>query len=322
MSHESSREVSRRRFLVGAGATGAIGLAGCLQETDGGSTNNGGGQVIVKGSSTVFPVSDAFAEAFIDETGDINVTVDSTGTGGGFENHFCPGEADINGASRPITEAEQSSCQDNGVNPVEFQIGGDALTVAVNNSADWVDCVTLDELSQIWREDGAEMWSDVRPEEWPDQEFQLYGPASTSGTYDWLSNNVIGEEYRHTTDHQPTEEDEQIVQGIEDNEASMGYFGYAYYSENSDAVKALEIDGGDGCTPPSLENATDGSYPLARPLYIYVAESALERDPVYNFVEFYLERAGTENVKDIGYVPASDSLVEENLNKLEEVAGR
>jgi phosphate transport system substrate-binding protein len=320
MPSELTGNVSRREFIVGAGAAGALGLAGCLQETGGSTDNGGGGQVIVKGSSTVFPISDAFAETFIEEEG-VNVTVDSTGTGGGFENHFCPGESDINGASRPITDQERSSCQDNGVEPIEFQIAGDALTVAVNNDADWVDCVTADELSQIWREDGADQWSDVRPEEWDDEAFNLFGPASTSGTYDWMNENIIGDEYRHTTEHQSTEEDEQIVQGIADNEYAMGYFGYAYYSENSDTVKALEVDGDEGCTPPSLDNAKDGSYPLARPLYVYVSESSLERDSVYNFVEYYIEQAGTDRVSEIGYVPSSESQVEENLNKLEEVAG-
>jgi phosphate transport system substrate-binding protein len=320
MSSELTGNVSRREFIVGAGAAGALGLAGCLQETGGSTDNGGGGRVIVKGSSTVFQISDAFAETFIEDEG-VNVTVDSTGTGGGFKNHFCPGESDINGASRPITEEERSLCEDNGVEPVEFQVAGDALTVAVNNDADWVDCVTTEELSQIWREDGADQWSDVRPDEWPTEEFNLFGPASTSGTYDWMNENVIGSEYRHTAEHQATEEDEQIVQGISENEYAMGYFGYAYYNANSDTVKALEVDGGEGCTPPSLDNAKDGSYPLARPLFVYVAESALDRDPVYNFVEYYLEEAGTDRVSDIGYVPSAESQVEENLDRLEEVAG-
>jgi phosphate transport system substrate-binding protein len=256
-----------------------------------------------------------------EEYSSVNVTVDSTGSGGGFTNHFCPGTSDLNGASRPITAEEMEQCSSNDVEPVEFQIASDALTMAVNNDADWVDCVTPDEMSQIWREDGAQTWSDVR-DDWPDQEFNLFGPASTSGTYDWFNNNIIGEDLNHTTDHQPTEEDETIVQGIRDNPNAMGYFGYAYYNANSDLVKALEVDGGDGCTPPSLSNAKDGSYPMARPLYIYVSESALQRDEVYEFMRFYLERAGTDNVEEIGYVPASADLRDENLAKLDEVAGR
>lgn len=338
MSQESIRGVSRRQFLVGAGTTGALALAGCTQETgnggsgdggdggDGGSSGDGGsgeltGKVIIKGSSTVFPISDSFAEAFMEEHGNVNITVDSTGTGGGFANYFCPGTSDINGASRPIKEAEKQQCSDNDVEPVEFQIGGDAVTMAVNKEADWVDCITPEEMSQIWREDGAQKWSDVRSE-WPDEKFTLFGPASTSGTYDWFNEHIIGSEYDHTTRHQPTEEDDKIVQGIQDNKYAMGYFGYAYYKSNSDLVKALEVDGGNGCTAPSLANAKDGSYPMARPLFIYAAKSALDRDAVYEFVKFYLNRAETDHVKDIGYVPSSADQRDANLEKLDEVSGR
>ncbi|WP_136716136.1 PstS family phosphate ABC transporter substrate-binding protein [Halorientalis salina] len=308
--------VSRREFVAGVGATSALALAGCTQDTSG----DGGlsGEVVVKGSSTVFPVSDKMAEEFMSEHGDVNVTTDSTGSGGGFENHFCPGNADINGASRPITDSEIEHCGENDVEPIEFQVASDALTVAVNNASD-VDCVTFDELSQIWREDRTTTWSDVN-EEWPNQEFSLYGPANTSGTYDWFNENVVGEEYSHTADHQATEDDNQIVRGIEDNENAMGYFGYAYYQENSDRVKALEIEQseGDGCTEPSLSNAKDGSYPMARPLFIYVNKESLQREEVYEFVKFYLENAETNLVQDIGYVPSGTDLRDENLSKLEE----
>ena len=351
MPQDSGRQfdsVSRRNFLVGTGAAGAVALAGCTQETgdgtdDGGDDSGGGGggdsgggggngggstdsnqlsgQVIIKGSSTVFPVSDTFAELFMEEHPDVNVTVDSTGSGGGFKNHFCPGESDINGASRPIKESEVEQCSSNDVEPVEFRIAGDALTMAVNNDADWVDCVTPDEMSQIWRDGGAEMWSDVR-DDWPDQEFRLFGPSSASGTYDWFNENIIGSEYQHTAEHQPTEEDETIVRGIRDNTAGMGYFGYAYYSSNPEQVKALEVDGGQGCTPPGLDTAKDGSYPMARPLFIYASESSLQREEVYQFMRFYLENAETDTVSEIGYVPSSADRRDQNLAKLEEAAGR
>ncbi len=338
MATERTRDVSRRDFLKGAGVTGALTLAGCIQETreaanngnrgesntnqNGGSTSDTdrlSGQVIVKGSSTVFPISDAFAEAFMQEHSEVNVTVDSTGSGGGFTNHFCPGESDINGASRPIKQSEIDQCADNDIEPVEFQVAGDALTMAVNNDADWVDCVTPEEMSQIWREGGAQKWSDVR-DDWPDQEFDLYGPASTSGTFDWFNNNIVGEDRNHTAQHQPTEEDETIVSGIRDNPNAMGYFGYAYYNSNTDLVKALEVDGGDGCTPPSLANAKDGSYPMARPLFIYVAKSALQREEVYEFMKFYLKRAETDAVQKIGYVPSSTEQLHKNVGKLEVMA--
>jgi phosphate transport system substrate-binding protein len=319
---------TRRDVLAGVGAAGALGLAGCTETTDAAKDPDGtddsddgddlSGTVIVKGSSTVFPISDRFAEEFMTDHGSVNVTVDSTGSGGGFKNHFCPGNADINGASRPITEGEQEQCASNDVDPVEFQIASDAVTMAVHNDADWVDCITPEEMSQIWREGGAEKWSDVR-DDWPDEEFVLYGPASTSGTFDWFNNHIIGEDHRHTTDHQPTEEDDTIVSGIESNKYAMGYFGYAYYSANSDLVKALSVDAGDGCTEPGLANAKDGSYPMARPLYIYAARDALDRDPVVEFLRYYLETAETDVVKDIGYVPSSTDLRDQNLEKLAEI---
>lgn len=331
MSQDTSSDMSRRTFLAGTGAAGALALAGCTQETGSGSSEttsktSGGrvsGEIIVKGSSTVFPISDQMAQDFMAEYPNVNVTVDSTGTGGGFNNWFCAGDSAINGASRPITSGEKEQCSSNDVTPVEFRVAGDALTMAVNNEADWVDCVSYDELTQIWRDGGATKWSDVR-DDWPDEEFELYGPATTSGTFDWFNNNVLGSDVKHTANHQPTEEDETIVQGIRDNTAAMGYFGYAYYKSNSDMVKALSIKkNADGnCTQPSLDNAKDGSYPMARPLYVYVAESALQRDEVYQFMRYYIENAETNLVKEIGYVPSSKDQRDANLEKLDEVAGK
>ena len=335
MTQERRRRVavSRRNFLAASGAAGVLALAGCTESTADGSENPGddntdagddseelSGEVVITGSSTVFPVSDAMAEQFMDQHPEVNVTVDSTGSGGGFENHFCPGDSDINGASRPIKDSEVEHCNSNGVTPAEFHIAGDALTMAVNNDADWVDCMTFGELSQIWREDGAERWSDVR-DDWPDEPFELYGPASTSGTYDWFNEHVVGEDYGHTSQHEPTEDDNLIVQGLQDSAHALGYFGYAYYKENSDAVKAVEIEmeAGDGCTPPSLPNAKDGSYPMARPLFIYPSEEAIQREEVYEFMRFYLTQAETNLVQDIGYVPSSVETRDENLQTLEDI---
>jgi phosphate transport system substrate-binding protein len=348
MERDRRPGVSRRSFLLGAGASGVLTVAGCTstverKRTGGGGSGDGGGvdgggngtssggvtprsrrlagEVIIKGSSTVFPISDTFAEGFMESHPNVNVTVDSTGSGGGFKNHFCPGESDVNGASRPIKESEVDLCSANGVEPVAFRIAGDALTMAVNHDADWVDCLTLEEMAQIWREGGATTWSDVRPE-WPDETITRYGPASTSGTFDWFNENVVGEEVRHTADYQPTEEDETIVSGIENKPTAIGYFGYAFYNSNPDLVKAVSVDGGSGCTPPSLENAKDGSYPMARPLFIYVSKAALQRDPVFAFLKYYLEEAATDTVADIGYVPSNTELRDRNVGKLFRVAGR
>jgi len=328
--------VSRRDFLAATGSASVLAIAGCTEETDADNESNGdggdgdgngdggslSGEVVITGSSTVFPISDAMAELFMEDHPEVNVTVDSTGSGGGFENHFCPGDSDINGASRPIKDSEVEHCNSNDVNPVELHIAGDALTMAVNNDADWVDCMTFDELSQVWREDGAQTWSDVR-DGWPDEAFELFGPASTSGTYDWFNENVVGEDHAHTSSHEPTEDDNLIVQGIEDSTHAMGYFGYAYYSESSDRVKAVKIEEaeGDECTEPSLANAKDGSYPMARPLFIYPSEEAIQREVVYEFLNFYLEEAETDLVQEIGYVPSSEQMRDDNLDKLYEIAG-
>ena len=318
---------SRRRVLVGTGAAGLTAVAGCIgrsyQEARNGSSKATlSGDITVTGSSTVYPISVAMAEEFQQKYVGVSITVDSTGTGGGFKNHFCPGNSDINGASRPIKDSEIEHCGSNGVEPVEFQVAGDALTVAVNEAADWVDCVTFDELAQIWGPDGAEKWSDVR-DDWPDEEFELYGPASTSGTFDWFTANVVGEADSHRSDYEATEDDNRIISGIEGSKMAMGYLGYAHYDENRDRVKAVEVAAEDrsNCTAPSLENAKSGDYPLARPLFIYPAKQSIrEKDQVYQFLEFYLRKAESDLVKEIGYVPTSEELREKNLNKLEEVA--
>jgi phosphate transport system substrate-binding protein len=313
-SDGDSSIVSRRNVLGAAGSAAALSVAGCLGSGDEGDGLSG--EIIITGSSTVYPISNALAEEFKKDHPDVTMSVDPTGSGGGFENHFCPGNSDINGASRPIKDSEVQHCQENDVEPIEFEVGGDALTVAVNNENDWVDCVTEEELKQIWQPGGAQMWSDVR-DEWPDEPFELYGPASTSGTFDWFTENIIGEAGSHRDDYEASEDDNRLIQGIKGSKYAMGYFGYAYYKENKDAIKGLEIDGGSGCTPPSLANAKDGSYPLARPLFIYPAKGSLEKEQVREFLRFYLEQAETDIVSEIGYVPTSEQLRDDNLDKLE-----
>ncbi len=286
-----------------------------------GSGGGGSGDIVITGSSTVYPVTVAMAEEYEQEN-DVSISVDSTGTGGGFENHFIPGNSDINGASRPISEEEQQAAEENGVNPIEFQVASDALTVAVNPEADWVDCMSYGELAQIWQPDGAQNWSDVNSD-WPDEPLELYGPASTSGTFDWFTENVIGEAGSHRSDYEGTEQDNIIVQGIQGSQYAMGYLGYSYYQENEGSLKALGIEEseGQGCTAPSLENAQDGSYPMARPLFVYAAEESLQNEAVADFMRYYIENSSTELVSEIGYVPASEELVEENLTTLEEATG-
>jgi phosphate transport system substrate-binding protein len=356
MKDNSSRGVSRREFIAASGTAGALALAGCTSndggnggggngdgggggngsdggngsgENGGGNNSSGGGngdgelsgEINVAGSSTVYPLAQAMKEQFIEEHSGVNITIQSTGSGGGFQNYFCAGDTDFNNASRPIAEDEQNLCQENDITPVELKVATDALTVVTNNDNDWVDCITVEELRQIWlAEDPPQTWSDVNSE-WPDEELELFGPTDASGTYDYFIEAVIGEEGPGMrTDYQATENDRTIVQGVRGSEYAMGFFGFAYYSQNTDAVKALSIDDGDGCVEPSLENAKSGEYtPLARPLFTYPARESLAQEHVAEFARFFVKQSTSEEIvaEQVGYVPNSEEEMQENLETLE-----
>ncbi|SIR29372.1 phosphate ABC transporter substrate-binding protein, PhoT family [Haladaptatus litoreus] len=331
MSDKSSSGVSRRKFLMGAGASGAIALAGCTKNpaAGGGSGGSGGGDggglsgsISISGSSTVFPLAQAIQEEFNKEYEDVGINIKSTGSGGGFANHFCPGKSDFNNASRPIQEEEVTSCENNDVTPVELQVATDALTVVVNNNNDFVDCMTVDELKQIWQggNDKVTNWSDVNSD-WPDEKIQLYGPTEASGTLDYMHEAVVGEDNEHRMDHQASENDNSIISGVKESKYALGYLGFSYYSKSKDEVKALGIDNGNGCVKPSLETAKSGEYkPLSRPLFTYPAQSALSEDHIAEFAKFWVEQTTNQEIvaDSVGYVPLDDSQKEEQMNALEE----
>ncbi|WP_049914991.1 PstS family phosphate ABC transporter substrate-binding protein [Natrialba taiwanensis] len=305
--------LGRRDFLAAASVALSGGMAGCA-----GVFAEEGDQVNIAGSSTVFPVTEAIGSAFSEENPTVNLSLSKTGTGGGFGNFFCAGRTDINNASRPIADAETEQCGENDITPIEFQVATDALTVVVNPEADWVDCLTVDELHDIWRAGGAERWSDIN-EDWPDEEFELYGAATTSGTFDYFNEAVIGEEENHRSDYHATERDRTIVQGVQGSEYAIGYFGFSYYSENPNSIKALSIDDDGTCVEPSIETAMSGEYtPLSRPLFIYVAKESLADSAVRDFARFYMERAATDLVSEVGYVPITEDQRDENVAKLDE----
>lgn len=319
MSGDRERRKNRPVQLATAVAIVATLLvAGC---TDGGGSGNGDeltGEVRIAGSSTVFPVSQAMAEEFNREHPRVQVPVQKTGTGGGFENFFIPGGTDINDASRPIKDSELQNALDNGVKPVEFQVATDAITVVVNPEADWAKELTQEELRRIWRpDDPARRWSDVNPE-WPDEEISLYGPTSASGTFDYFTEAIMGEEGASRSDYQGTEQDNTIVQAVAQDEYAIGYLGMAYYLENQDRVSAVAIHNGEEYVEPSLETAKAGDYrPLTRPLFIYVNMESLQRPAVEEFTRFYLERTDTSLISEIGYVPLDEEKKQENLDKLQ-----
>ena len=291
---------------------------------DGGTTQSGdtlSGSITLSGSSTVFPLATEVAKQFQEQHPEVSIDVLKTGSGGGFSNHFCVGNSAFNNASRPIKPSEQSLCEENGVEYHEINVATDALTVIVNPENDWVDCMTPEELAEIWKEDPVDRWSDL-DDSYPDEPINRFGAADTSGTFDYFKEAIVGEEANHTTDYEATEQDNQILLGVQRDEYAIGYFGFAYYSGNQDAVKALEIDPGDGCVAPSLETAKSGEYrPLSRPLFTYPKKSALERPEVAAFARFFTEKSADESLvaDKIGYVPKTQEAMESELAELNEV---
>ncbi|MEC9490407.1 MAG: PstS family phosphate ABC transporter substrate-binding protein [Halanaerobiales bacterium] len=270
------------------------------------------GTVKIDGSSTVYPITQAMAEEFSYEYPRVRVTVGVSGTGGGFEK-FTIGETAINDASREITKSEAAKAEANGIEYTKFVVGSDGITVAVNPENDWVNNITVEELHQIWKPDSSvQMWSDVRAE-WPDEEIDLYGPGADSGTFDYFTEAIVGEEGASRSDYTASEDDNVLVRGVAGNKYAMGYFGYAYYEENQDKLKALSVNG----VMPSVKTISNGNYtPLSRPLFIYVNNAAAKREEVEAFLKFYFNNA-QEIVPQTGYVPLES--YEKALNKLAEI---
>jgi phosphate transport system substrate-binding protein len=283
----------------------------------GGDDNGGGSAISADGSSTVGPFVTKAAEDFKADGG-ADVTVGISGTGGGFE-RFCAGETDLSNASRAIEDDEVAKCEDNGVEYVEFRVATDAITNVVNSGNDWATCLTTDQLKAIWEpKSKVENWNQV-DDSFPDVPIRLYGPGTDSGTFDYFTDAINGEEGASRTDYQPSEDDNVIVQGVAGDKGAMGYFGLSYYEQNQDTLKALEVDGGSGCVAPSTETAQDDSYtPLSRPLFVYVKKSSFDdNEEVRNFVRFMLDNNKTI-AEEALFVPLNDSQVDEELQKLED----
>ncbi|MDX2212627.1 MAG: PstS family phosphate ABC transporter substrate-binding protein [Oculatellaceae cyanobacterium bins.114] len=267
------------------------------------------GDVLVDGSSTVFPISEAMAEEFMAANPNVRVTVGTSGTGGGFEK-FCNGETVVSNASRQIKDEELEACAAKGIEVIELPVAYDALTVVVNPENDWATCLTTDELKTIW-EPGAQgtvtNWNQVRAD-FPDAPLVLFGPGTDSGTFDYFTDEINGEEGASRGDFTASEDDNVLVQGVEGDVNALGYFGYAYYAENQDRLKAVEVDSGSGCVAPSPEDVINGTYtPLSRSLFIYVSkQAATERPEVKAFIDFILDPANKAFVEETGYVPLAD----------------
>jgi phosphate transport system substrate-binding protein len=266
--------------------------------------------VKIDGSSTVFPVTEAVAEDFQKaKKQQIKVTVGISGTGGGFKK-FCRGETDISNASRPILKAEMADCAKAGIEYFELPVAFDALTVVINPKNAFIKQLTVADLKKMW-EPGAQgkvtRWNQVNPA-WPDQPLKLFGPGADSGTFDYFTEAVVGKSKSSRGDFTASEDDNVLVQGVSRDVNALGYFGYAYYIENKDKLKAVPIVNEKGqAVEPSMEAVLKGSYtPLARPIFIYVSARSLARPELKEFVDYYMSN-GAKLAREVKYVPLPDT---------------
>ena len=325
--------VARSSLLVGVFLlTLALVLAGCggggeeekkkeeekkedtgKEKTEDTKAQGGGGspgQIAVEGSSTVLPITQAAAEGFNQQNPDVQITVGGAGTGDGFE-AFCSGDTQISDASRPINDEEAQTCEENGIEFLELPVATDALSVVVNPQNDFADNITLDQLRTLWEPDAEGQittWNQVNPE-WPEQQLNLYGPGTQSGTFDYFTEKVNGKSKESRTDYQASEDDNVLVQGISGDPNALGYFGLGYFEQNRQQLKALTVDS----VEPSVETAQSGEYPLSRPLFIYVSAQALDENPsVQEFVDFYLAEGNLEQfVEQAQFVPLAEAAHQE-----------
>ena len=285
----------RKLLAFAVCATLALGAAACGNDDDddGGGSGGGGGDlsgtIRIDGSSTVGPFVQAAQEAFQGENPGVRITVAQSGTGGGFEK-FCAGETDISNASRPIDEEEEVPlCDKEGVKYTEVQVANDGISIATNPDLA-VDCLTTDQLKELWQQ-GSKVTSlsEIDPS-LPDGELSLFGPGTDSGTFEFFTEEINGEEANSRKDYQPSEDDNVLVQGVAGEAGGLGYFGFSYYEQNQDKLNLVGVDSGSGCVKPSQEAIASGEYkPLSRPLYMYPSQKAMQRPEVKAFMDYVVE---------------------------------
>lgn len=277
------------------------------------------GFIKIDGSSTVYPVTEAVAEEFALVHPDVKVTVGLSGTGGGFKK-FCRAEIDINDASRPIKDSEITVCKEAAADYTSLSIAYDGMAILVHPENTWVESITVEELKKIWEPEAQNKimkWNQIRPE-WPDENINLYGAGTASGTFDYFTEAVVGESGKSRGDYTASEDDNVLVQGVANDKNALGFLGLAYYEENKEKLKLVPVDNGSGPILPSVETVKNGTYsPLSRPLYLYINSKALEKPEVVAFVQFYLENVGLL-AEEVGYIPMSDEEYAAEVKKFEE----
>jgi phosphate transport system substrate-binding protein len=277
------------------------------------------GEIIIDGSSTVYPITELAMQQFAEIAPNVRIQLGVSGTGGGFKK-FCAGITDISDASRPIKPDESEICRANGIEFVEIPVAFDGISVIVNLENRWVQCMTVDELKQMWAPDSEGKivtWKQIRAD-WPDQPFKLYAPGIDSGTHDYFTAAIVGKEDASRSDYIGSEDDYILMQRVIEEKNGIAYVGFAYYQEYTDKVGVVAVNGGNGCVSPSIETITNGTYtPLARPLFIYVRNDRLDRPEVEAFVTFYLDNAA-DLVQAARYIPLPPrvyELVEQRVAK-------
>ena len=306
--------MTKRKTLTTILAVGAIGalIAGCgggreeaTTAADASvSTSDLTGAIVIDGSSTVAPFATIAAERFEAANPGVSVTVGTSGTGGGFEK-FCAGETDVSNASRGIKDEEIAACTEGGIEYTEMLVSYDGLAIVANPENDWASCLTTDQLAKIWGPGSkVNSWQDVDAS-FPDVALKLYGPGTDSGTFDYFTDEINGEEGASRTDYSPSEDDNVTIQGVSGEQGGLGYFGLSYYEENKDKLKLMEVDSGAGCVAPSVATVQDGTYtPLSRPLSMYISGTAAERPEVKAFAQFIADNQDELNTEAL-FVPLS-----------------
>ena len=315
--------MTRRSGLAGLALALTLAAAACGGSDSGAGGASGGGKlsgtITVDGSSTVAPISEAISEEFRKEQSGVNVTVGTSGTGGGFTK-FCNGETDISDASRAIEADEQKACAAKGIRYQEFRIGLDGLAVVTSSKNQFLDTLNFKQLAMIFKDGGATTWNQVDPS-FPNEKIAIFAPDTESGTYDFFNEKVLGDPekggLKPRSDYTASSDDNTLVQGIEGQANSRGYFGFAYYQHNQEGLKDIKIaEKGTQGVQPSTEKITTGDYPLSRPLFIYVKEDSLRKPEIGQFVRFYLEQT-PQLIADVGYVAAPQDDYTKGLAKLQ-----
>ena len=318
----TGRLVARWRYGALLLAIGLLAAAWGGGNKDDGSAGGGSqlsGTINIDGSSTVAPLSEAAAELFQEQNSGVRVTVGTSGTGGGFEK-FCAGETDISDASRQIEADETAACESKGIKYEEVQIANDGLSLVVNNQNTWANCLTTAQLKAIW-DKGSKVnnWNQVDPS-FPNEPLKLFGAGTDSGTFDYFTAAINGEEGRSRSDYSATEDDNVTVTGVSGTKGGLGYFGLSYLQENEGKIKGVQVDGGKGCVAPSTETVQDGSYtPLSRPLFIYPSDKALARPEVKAFLDFYVNNY-QKIAEEALFVPLTEEQAAEAKQKLTQLA--